>query len=157
MRIPTRIDFYAGMAMVLLGCGAAVTGSHYEIGALSRMGPGFFPLALGVLLALIGAVIAFAAEDDDVEAAADAHGAAAIGMPDLRGAICIIAGVLSFIVLGRYGGLIPATCACVFVSAMGDRNSTVVGAAILAVVIAAGGAAIFIGALKLPFPLFTWG
>ena len=35
---------------------------------------------------------------------------------------CIIAGPVLFIICGEYGGLIPATFACVFVSALGDRE-----------------------------------
>ena len=37
-------DYYAGGLMVLLGVGAAVTGSGYKFGTLARMGPGFMPV-----------------------------------------------------------------------------------------------------------------
>ena len=45
-------DYLGGVLMIALGLGAALEGSTYSIGSLSRMGPGFFPVALGVILAL---------------------------------------------------------------------------------------------------------
>ena len=47
--------------MLLLGLGAILQGRNYSIGTLSRMGPGFFPVALGVILALAGVAIAISA------------------------------------------------------------------------------------------------
>jgi len=43
-------DYYAGGLMLLLGVGAAVTGSGYKFGSLARMGPGFMPVVLGVVV-----------------------------------------------------------------------------------------------------------
>ena len=51
-------DYYAGGLMLLLGIGAAVTGSGYKFGSLARMGPGFMPVVLGIVLAFIGLLIA---------------------------------------------------------------------------------------------------
>jgi hypothetical protein len=50
--------YYAGGLMVLLGVGAALTGSGYKVGSLARMGPGFMPAVLGVVLAFLGILIA---------------------------------------------------------------------------------------------------
>jgi hypothetical protein len=50
--------YYAGGLMVLLGVGAAVTGSGYKVGSPARMGPGFMPVVLGVVLAFLGILIA---------------------------------------------------------------------------------------------------
>ena len=38
---------------------------------------------------------------------------------------------MTFILLGKYGGLVPATFALVFISAMGDRQHTPRSAALL--------------------------
>ena len=51
-------DYYAGGLMLLLGVGAAVTGTGYKFGTLARMGPGFMPVMLGVVLAFLGILIA---------------------------------------------------------------------------------------------------
>lgn len=55
-------DILGGLVLAGVGLGAAVwAGLHYEIGTLRRMGPGFFPVALGVGLAGLGLVIALPA------------------------------------------------------------------------------------------------
>ena len=51
-------DLASGLILTLLGLGVAIYSySNYELGAFSRMGPGSFPLLLGLLLAFIGALI----------------------------------------------------------------------------------------------------
>ena len=57
MRHVNRKDVLGGGLMLLLGLGAAFQASHYELGSLRRMGPGYFPLALGVILAVTAALI----------------------------------------------------------------------------------------------------
>ena len=121
-------DYYAGGLMLLLGVGAAVTGSGYKFGSLARMGPGFMPVVLGVVLAFIGLLIAGTAlgssEPDDKKFLPD--------NPQWFGWFCILAGPVLFIVLGQYGGMIPAVFACVFVCALGDKTATYKSSFILA-------------------------
>jgi len=69
---------------------------------------------------------------------------------------CIVAGVLAFVVLGEHGGLVPASFAAVFVSAMGDRRNTWRSAAALAAGLTALGVVVFHYGLHLLLPLFTW-
>ncbi|MDR3485494.1 MAG: hypothetical protein P4M05_11375 [Bradyrhizobium sp.] len=57
-RFKLKRDYYAGGLMLLLGVGAAVTGSGYKVGSLAKMGPGFMPVMLGVVLAFLGILIA---------------------------------------------------------------------------------------------------
>src|SRR5579884_3758772 len=110
MSFSHRRDYYAGALMVLVGCGAAVAGSRYQLGSLTQMGPGFFPTALGVLLALLGIAIACTA----AYAPGPALGTEAPApKPDWRGWFCITAGALLFIGLAEYAGLVAATFACV--------------------------------------------
>jgi hypothetical protein len=54
-------DFVGGILVLLIGIGAMVQGQTYNIGTLNRMGPGYFPVALGAILAGIGGVILIAA------------------------------------------------------------------------------------------------
>ena len=44
--------------------------------------------------------------------------------PQWFGWLCIIGGPVLFIILGQYGGMIPAVFACVFVCALGDKTAT---------------------------------
>jgi hypothetical protein len=143
-------DHYGGALMILIGLGAVVAGRTYKIGTLSAMGSGFFPVALGVILILTGLAIAFSS-----------GGKAAAGQTaqpaDLRGPLCIVLGIVAFIVLGVYGGLLPAAFAIVFISALGDRDNTWKSALVLALAMLAVCVIVFWWALNLQFPLFQWG
>jgi Tripartite tricarboxylate transporter TctB family len=144
-----RADYYAGGLVMLLGAGAAYTGSRYEIGTLTKMGPGFFPTVLGVLMALIGVLIAGAATIGGT--AENTHAASA--PPDWRGWICIIAGAGLFILFAAHGGLLLATLSCVFVAAMGDRTNTWKQALTLAIGVTAFGVIVFAYGLKVQIPI----
>ena len=52
-------DFWAGVLFVALGVFAILVGSNYALGTAARMGPGYFPRILGILLIVLGAIIAF--------------------------------------------------------------------------------------------------
>ena len=65
--------------------------------------------------------------------------------------------MVSFVVIGVYGGLVPASFALVFVSALGDRRNTLKQAFLLAVGMVVIAIVIFRWALQLQLPLFTWG
>jgi hypothetical protein len=142
-------DFYAGGLMILFGLVAAVNGPGYRIGTVMHMGPGFMPTALGVILICLGVVIAGTTigvppgEDEDI---LPEH-------PQWLGWACILAGPLMFIIFGTFG-FIPATFACVFVSALGDRTATWKSALVLAVVVTVFGVAVFSYLLQIPMPLF---
>ncbi len=154
-RLAFSKDYYSGALMVVIGLSAAYAGTTYDVGTLTNMGAGFFPVAVGTLLAFIGILIAMSAKDLPAPALSttDAHSR----LPDLRGAVCIIAGTLAFILLGKYGGLIPATFAIVFISALGDRTNTLFRAAALSIVMCAIALVVFSWALKLQLAPFAWG
>ncbi|WP_374619338.1 tripartite tricarboxylate transporter TctB family protein [Pandoraea sp.] len=147
-------DHFGGTLMTLVGLVALTSGLQYHTGTLSRMGPGFFPVAIGALLAFVGILIAGTANGTAAEVPGEGHGH---GLPDLRGIACIILGALSFLLLGTYGGLIPATFSIVFISALGDRTNTVKQAALLAMAMCIVAAVVFSWALQLQLPLFAWG
>jgi uncharacterized BrkB/YihY/UPF0761 family membrane protein len=150
MTFSHRRDYYAGALMMLVGGGAALVGSQYQMGSLTRMGPGFFPTALGVLLAIIGIVIAGTA----AYAPVPAIGEAPAPRPDWRGWLCITAAALLFIGLARHAGLMAATFACVFVAALGDRDNSWKNAALLAGGITAFGILLFSYLLRVQIPIF---
>jgi len=146
-------DFYAGGLMALIGAAVTLDSSTYDVGSLVHMGPGMFPLMLGVVLTFIGIMIFSTAlvtplgEDEHI-------------LPrqkEWRGWFCIIAGPVLFIVFGHYFGMAPATFICVFVSALGDRTATLKGSALLGLAITVPGCLLFSYVLHLPFPLFRWG
>ena len=136
--------------MIVLGLIVAHEGSNYPIGSLRQMGPGYFPIALGILLIFLGGLIAATATaGNDVEEAALPHA-------EWRGWAGILGGPILFILLGRTTGMLPATFACVFVAALGDRETTLKGALILATGVTVFGVILFHSLLKLPMPVLTW-
>jgi hypothetical protein len=145
-----RRDHYAGALMALIGAGAAVQGSQYGIGSLTRMGSGFFPTALGIGLVVMGVLIAAAAGGAQPDP--DPHHAPA-SVPDWRGWTCIIAAVVLFIGLAQHAGLLPAIFACVFVAAIGDRQASVRQSLALACGITAFGVLVFSYLLQVQIPL----
>jgi hypothetical protein len=145
-------DYYAGALMVLLGLIAANDGTHYPMGTLRQMGPGYFPIALGILLIFLGILIAGTALGGKPSEEEEIH-----VRPEWRGWACIIAGPALFVLFGRYTGMLPATFACVFVSALGDRENTLKSAAILAAGVSIFGVLLFHYLLKLPMPMLSWG
>ncbi|MDR5784914.1 tripartite tricarboxylate transporter TctB family protein [Caballeronia sp. LZ065] len=134
--------------MILLGLGAIFKGSSYDIGSLREMGPGFFPVAVGAIMALSGLGIALTSVA--VEPAADKQ------KPEWRGWICILLGIVAFIVLGNHGGLVPATFATVFIAALGDRKNTLRDAFLLAAAMCVVAVVVFWWLLQVQLPLFQW-
>ena len=53
--------------------------------------------------------------------------------------------------------MVPATFACVFVPALGDRTATLKGSALLAAGVTFFGVLLFSYVLQIPFPMFRWG
>ncbi|UXC16594.1 MULTISPECIES: tripartite tricarboxylate transporter TctB family protein [Comamonas] len=149
-------DYYGGALMILLGGSAAYAAQSYNIGSLAHMGPGYFPFAVGILLALTGVLIALNAKKTGTgdEAALVGH---KHEIPDFRGAACIILGTIAFYFCGEYLGLLPATFAIVFICALGDRSNSVMACFVLAMSMMIVAVVIFWWALQVQMPLVRWG
>jgi hypothetical protein len=61
VKIKSQKDFWAGLMFLSVGVAFAWGATNYTIGEGARMGPGYFPLMLGILLSLIGVFIVFEA------------------------------------------------------------------------------------------------
>jgi hypothetical protein len=142
-------DFYAGTLLIVFGCIAIIGARQNPFGTLMHMGPGFFPTVLGVILILLGLLVAGLA-------GASLHEPDRIlpERPEWWGWTCIIAGPIAFMIFGEYGGMAPATFACVFISALGDRTATWKSSFVLALGITVFGCLLFSYVLKIPFPIF---
>ncbi|MGH6683911.1 MAG: tripartite tricarboxylate transporter TctB family protein [Pseudolabrys sp.] len=146
-------DFYAGGVMILFGAAVTLDSMTYTLGTLTHMGPGMFPLMLGITLTFVGVLIfgtAVVTPLTDNERILPQQ-------KEWRGWGCILAGPILFIILGEYFGLVLATFACVFVPAMGDRTATLKSSAYLAAGITFFGVLLFVYVLKIPFPMFRFG
>lgn len=61
MQIRSRQDFWSGIMFLAIGALFAIVATEYQMGSAARMGPGYFPFWLGMLLALLGIGIALGA------------------------------------------------------------------------------------------------
>jgi len=52
-------DFWAGLLFIAIGALAVIVALNYPLGTAARMGPGYFPRALGSLLMFLGALSVF--------------------------------------------------------------------------------------------------
>ncbi len=145
-------DRFAGGVIATIGLAAATVSASYPVGDLQAMGPGLFPLMLGVILMMLGVAIGVGAPSTEK----DPHAAEGLDHPEPRGWLCIIGGVGAFIALAQPAGMLPATFACVFISAMGDRTATWRQAAILAACVAVVGVLLFHYALRIQLPAVAW-
>ena len=144
-------DAVGGSLLVVLGAAIAIASrTTLALGTLDHMGPGFFPLCLGVVMAVLGAAIAMRPSR-----ASAASAAAARIVPEWRGWLCIAGSVVAFIVVGAHLGLAPATFAIVFIAALGDRKNTWRDALVLSLGMVAIGVVVFAWLLQIQFPLVT--
>lgn len=150
--------YYSGGLMVMVGLGVAIWSQDYHIGTLDRMGPGYFPFLLGLLLMGLGLFMAVTPDSpDEVQADANRPTFQSVLARFLRPWLATIGGMVAFIIIGRYGGLAPATFALVFLAAMGDHNNSVKACVGLAMGVVMFAVLVFHYGMQLQFPLFTWG
>ena len=150
-------DRMAALLLLALGAGVAWAGHAYGVGTLNRMGPGYFPLLLGVLSLAVGLLLGLgtllraqgsAPRDSQLQRRHDV---------DLRGAGMLLLSLAAFIVLGHHGGMIPATFCCVLLAALADRGNSLRVALLLAVAVTVLGYLVFGLGLQLQFKAFHWG
>lgn len=156
MHIKSQKDFFSGLMFVVVGVGFAWGATTYNVGEGARMGPGYFPLMLGVVLALIGAIILFTSLVVETEGG-DRIGKWAwrplffIIMANLLFGV-LLAGLPSIKVPGM--GMIAAIYGLTIVSSMADGHFHVRDTLILATVLAIGSYLAFIVLLKLQIPVW---
>ena len=162
MKIKSQNDFFSGLMFMGVGIAFAWGATTYNVGTGARMGPGYFPLMLGILMAVIGVVITFMATtvetvDGDkigkwawkplayILAANFAFGVLLGGLPSI--------GVPAM-------GLIIAIYALTIISSLAGETFKLRDVLILATVLAVGSYVAFIWALKLQiqvWPTFITG
>ncbi len=156
MIIKSQKDFFSGLLYACVGGAFAIGATGYKIGTSARMGPGFFPLLLGVILALIGLFIMFKAM------VVKSPGGDKIGKWAWKPLFFIIAGNLLFGILlaglPSLGvpamGLIVAIFGTTFVVSLAGDTYKVKEVAILATILSIGCYCAFVLLLKLQFPVW---
>ena len=141
---------------LVVGVAFAWGATTYSVGSGARMGPGYFPLLLGILLAIIGAVVMFKSTVVETEGG-DPIGKWAwkqiffiIGANLLFGVL--LAGLPSFGIPAM--GLIIAIYGLTFMASLAGSSFNFKEVFLLATVLAAGSYVAFVWALALQFPVW---
>lgn len=156
MKIKSQKDFFSGLMFMAVGIAFAWGATNYTIGEGARMGPGYFPLVLGILLALIGLFITFESLVVETE---DGEPVGSIAWKPLF--FIIGANFVFGLMLGGVPGmglpamgLIVGIFALVFVASLGGSEFRVKEVAILATALAILSYLAFVVLLSLQFPVW---
>ncbi len=156
MALASQRDFFAGLMFTAVGIGFAVGATSYEVGSAARMGPGYFPLMLGVLLAILGAIIILQSftkggpGGDKIGAFAWRPLGFVLGANLAFGALLVGLPSIGFPPMG----LIVAIYALVLIASFAQPGFQLRSTLILATLLAAGSYVAFVKMLSLQFPVW---
>lgn len=156
MKLASQKDFLSGLMFTLVGIAFAIGATNFTVGNAARMGPGYFPLLLGIVLTGLGILVTIqsfkstATDGDPVGSLAWrplgfiiganlAFGILLVGVPAL--------GIPAF-------GLIIATYALVLIAGYARPSCSLKESVILATILAVGSYGAFVYALNLQFPVW---
>ena len=138
-------DFLAGLIFVAFGIAAIVIGSDYPVGTAARMGPGYFPRVLGILLIVLGGALSVRA--------LRVPGAPLPGWKWRPVLVVLLSVVVFGLVLTRIG-LVLSTVGLIVAASVASREFRAREAVLSGIVLAALAAGVFVAGLKLVLPLW---
>ena len=156
MNIKSQKDFFSGLMFMGVGTAFAWGATTYNVGDAARMGPGYFPLMLGILMAILGVMITFNS------LVLERAGGDKIGKWAFKPLFFVILANLIFgaLLAGLPSlkipamGMIVAIYALTFIASMAESGWKVKNTFILATVLAIGSYVAFVMVLKLQFPVW---
>lgn len=117
IRLIRHRDVAAGLLFLLSGLGIAWASTAYPLGSAMRMGPGYFPLVLGALLAFLGLLLLA----QNARVVTSDNASRLIEKPCLRSLGLVGAAMLIFAFALQSAGLVAATIGLVTVSGIAYR------------------------------------
>lgn len=149
MRIQSQQNFWSGVMFIAIGLVFAWFATGYQMGTAARMGPGYFPFWLGIIMAVLGAILSLGSLSSKSE---ETH----IEKFDWRSIFLVLVSVTLFGLLLKPLGLY----ACLFILVMGSSIASyefnwkvALGNAVFLIVFSY---VAFIKGLGLIFPLYPW-
>ena len=148
IRIRSPKDFCAGLLFIAIGAAAIVIASAYPLGTAARMGPGYFPRMLGILLIGLGALLAF-------------RGARLAGAPlgvwKWRPLVTVLGSVVLFGAMVTHAGLVLSTVVLIVLSSSASREFRPREALVSGVLLSALAVGVFVIGLNLQLPIWPGG
>jgi len=150
VKIKSQRDFWSGLMFIVVGVVFAIGAQNYSLGSSARPGPGYFPLMLSVIMALLGCVVLFKSLTIETE------GGDKIGAFAWKPLIIIVVAIAVFgALLPRLGMVVTIPILIVITSLAGDEFGWK-GVAANSIVLTLGSWVIFIWGLKLTIPMWPW-
>ena len=148
MKIKSQKDFWSGLMFIVTGLGFAAGATNYSFGTSARPGPGYFPFGLGILLAVLGALVLFKSLTIETE------GGDPVGTIGWKPLFLIVLSVVVFgFALPSLGMIISLPLLMLISSLAGDEfklKEVIINSAVLTV----GSWLVFIKGLNLVIPLW---
>ena len=144
-----QTDLETGLLFLAFGGGTAYFALDYPVGSAGAMGPGYFPLALGLLLALIGAGFVIKA------LLAKGHAEAVRAVPLVTAGIMLLA-LIAFAATITTLGMVVAIPLVVFISLYASPDFLILRAAVLSLGLLALSWLIFTYGLGIAMPVHPW-
>lgn len=146
MKIRNQRDFGAGIMYMVIGLFFTIVATQYPMGTAAKMGPGYFPFWLGILMTLIGLLVLV--KSMGAKAAIES-------IPKFNWKIIaqITGSVVLYALLLPRMGFLVAVVVLVLVSAGASKEFTWKGSLINAAFLVTFTYSVFVVGLKLQFPL----
>jgi len=140
-----RLNFWAGGVLVLFGAAAIWIGGNLPHGTLTRMGAGFMPFWLAVIVTAFGFIVLLEAFWKDERVSIPLH--------DLRPAVFITLAIVLFAVLIETAGFLISAFLVSVTATLASPGLTWRRNLVQSGLIALGSAALFLGVLQINLPL----
>ena len=144
-KIPRPKDFYAGLLFVAFGVFAIIIARNYPLGTAARMGPGYFPRLLGILLIVLGAALSLIA--------LRGRGTPLPGWK-WRPVSIVLLSVVAFGLVLTHIGLVLSTIGLIVVASTASREFRFKESLLSGALLAALSVGVFVIGLKLQLPIW---
>jgi len=144
-KIPRPKDFYAGLLFVAFGVFAIIVARNYPLGTAARMGPGYFPHLLGILLIVLGAALSLTA--------LRGQGPPLPGWK-WRPVSIVLLSVVAFGLVLTHAGLVLSTIGLIVVASTASREFRFRESLLSGILLAALSVGVFVIGLKLQLPIW---
>ena len=138
-------DVAAGIFILAIGIAVGIAALDLNFGTPQRMGSGFLPFWLGILMGLVGILIIIGALRS---------GESFPEFPTIRPLASLICGFAAFAFLVGPAGLIIAAFAGVLISSFGIQQTHLTQTIIFAAILAAVSALLFVVLLEVPINIW---
>jgi len=150
LKIKSERDFWSGLMFLVVGIVFAVGARNYPLGVSARPGPGYFPLLLSIIMAILGAIVMFKALTIETE------GGDKIGSIAWKPLVIIVAAIAVFGAAITPLGMVVTIPILIFITSLAGDEFGWKGVLANSIVLTFGSWVIFIWGLKLTIPLWPW-